>query len=183
MTTHAHAPVEVVVKSYDDLHHALRARAETLDLSRETIDAISGVSQGYSSRLLSDPPTKRLSFDLVGIFLSALGLRLQLVEDPDAFERFTRRAAKRQHPTSVPLGPSPIERAREIWIENCRRGGKTSMRRKSQRERQAFGRVGGEARRDALTDWRRKKIAQNAAIARWAARKHAEHSASTGIAS
>jgi hypothetical protein len=51
MTTGAHGGVEVVaeIRGYEDLHHALRARAETLDLSRETIDSISGVSQGYSS--------------------------------------------------------------------------------------------------------------------------------------
>jgi hypothetical protein len=41
------------VRGRDDLDHALRFRAEEVNISRLTIDAIAGVSAGYASKVLS----------------------------------------------------------------------------------------------------------------------------------
>jgi hypothetical protein len=48
------------VRSWSDLHDALRRRAESLDVSRATLDEVSGLCGGYSAKLLAPVPIRRL---------------------------------------------------------------------------------------------------------------------------
>jgi hypothetical protein len=48
--------------SYEQLHAILRERANTLALSRLELDAISGLQPGYSAKILSPRPIKKLGF-------------------------------------------------------------------------------------------------------------------------
>ena len=49
------------VRSYDELHAALRARADALSVSHEATDDVSGLRAGYAGKLLLAPKSvKRL---------------------------------------------------------------------------------------------------------------------------
>jgi hypothetical protein len=81
------ADVFAYVNSLDEIHRALRLRFDDLDLSRVTIGAAAGVADGYAERLLSDPPTKRFGDATLWPVLQVAGLRLALVEAPEALAR------------------------------------------------------------------------------------------------
>jgi hypothetical protein len=42
------------VLSYDDVHAVMRRRAEELEVSREVLDTLSGMANGYASKVLCD---------------------------------------------------------------------------------------------------------------------------------
>jgi predicted phosphoribosyltransferase len=48
-----------VVRSDQDLHQALRDRANQLNIARETIDEIAGLTPGHASKLLAPQQIKR----------------------------------------------------------------------------------------------------------------------------
>ena len=84
-----------VVRSYDDLHAILRARAEELEVSRTTIDEVAGLTPGYSSKLLAPRPMKIMGELSFGIILSALGIKLIAVIDTEMLTRFEKGRARR----------------------------------------------------------------------------------------
>lgn len=84
-----------IVRDYSELHAALRARAEQLNVSRETIDNVAGFQQGYASKLLAGKPITIIGKWSFGTILAALGVKLILVEDPDAMARIKDRLVPR----------------------------------------------------------------------------------------
>jgi hypothetical protein len=83
------------VRGWRDLHAALRARAEQLDVPRETLDALTGLPNGYCAKILAPVPIRnlgRISFDAM---LAVLGLKLIVTEDPEAMEKIGPRLVKR----------------------------------------------------------------------------------------
>lgn len=92
-----------VVHDYDGLHAALRARADELRISRESIDANAGFQDGYTGKLLAPVPIKGIGQVTLGPLLTVLGLKIVLIEDADALTRYAKRAKKRRHPSgSIP---------------------------------------------------------------------------------
>lgn len=87
-------PIAEVV-DYDTLILAMRLRADQLNVSRETIDEIAGLCDRYAAKLLSRQPVKRLGLGTLGPVLSALGMKLIAVPDPDALERYRDRRVER----------------------------------------------------------------------------------------
>jgi hypothetical protein len=67
--------------SYEDLHRIMRARANDLKLSRESIDAIAGLQPGYAAKLLSPRPIKKLGPLSIPLVLPVLGMKLIAVVD------------------------------------------------------------------------------------------------------
>jgi hypothetical protein len=68
-----------------DFNAALRARAQQLDVSRATIDAIAHLQEGYSAKLLSPHPKKHLG-QISFRTIRSLGLRVFIIDDLDATE-------------------------------------------------------------------------------------------------
>ena len=132
------------VRGRNDLHIALRARAETLSISRLTIDEIAGLSAGYSSKVLATEPLKGLTLDTAALIAPAMGLALALIETPESVARVQRRWTKRQSQkaNTAPIAASAWQLAGELRREQCRKAGKASMRRLSRPERPAVERVG-----------------------------------------
>jgi hypothetical protein len=84
------------VRSWSDLHNALRQRAETLDVSRAILDDVSGLCSGYSAKLLAPVPTRHLGRVSLGALLGALGCKLVLQEDKEALVRVAGRLVRRE---------------------------------------------------------------------------------------
>jgi hypothetical protein len=70
-----------LLTDWPDLYRALRRRVEELDISRESIDHISGLPSGYAAKLLCEPPVRHLGRVSLFPLLGALGLAIQLVEN------------------------------------------------------------------------------------------------------
>jgi hypothetical protein len=76
-----------VVHDYDGLIAALRQRAEALDVSNATLDAATGLADGYVGGVLAMNGKRTLGKLSLGLLLSAMGLRLVVVEDREALKR------------------------------------------------------------------------------------------------
>lgn len=84
------------IRNYDDLHRALRARVDEVNISRTAIDELSGLPDGYAGKLLGNAQVKKLGPLSMGALLQALGLKLHLVEDTDQSARMCERWKERQ---------------------------------------------------------------------------------------
>jgi hypothetical protein len=75
--------------NYDALLAALRARAEELNIARNTLDEIAGLPIDYTGKLLSGKSKKIGPISLFPL-LGALGLSIALIEDPALMVRVDR---------------------------------------------------------------------------------------------
>jgi hypothetical protein len=134
------------VADYSSLIRAVRERVAELGITHETLDAISGLQSGYASKLLADPPIRRIGPLTLFIVLQSLGMSLSLVEDREWMGRAEMRLVPRKTPrvlraSSITLTPDFYSR---------------------------IGRLGGNSRLVKISPARRQAIARNAARARWA---------------
>src|SRR5262249_13470142 len=70
----------------------------------ESLDLVSGLTGGYSAKLLSPVPIKTLGRVSLGLILQTLGLRLIAVEDMEALSRVKSRFAVRERKRSIRSG-------------------------------------------------------------------------------
>ena len=68
------------------------------NVSHELLDDLSGVQSGYTSKLLSPQPLKRLGAMSLPALLGALGVALVMVEDSAQVERVQGRWTPRKRP-------------------------------------------------------------------------------------
>ena len=152
-----------VVHDYDELRSALRQRAEQLNVSRLEIDRISGLANGYSATVLSETATKRIGAAAIGPLLTALGLKLVVVEDHEAMARYTSRAEPRV-PCMAHTGRvsrTAIKRVKTIIFEELgHKGGIAFWATKTKAERTAWGR---EMIAKRWQKYQAKKLANHAA--------------------
>lgn len=139
-----------VVRSYTEMVEALRARCDELQIPHAVVDAIAGLQDGYTSKVLSPKPFNGKGLGPVswGI-LEVLGLRVMLVEDWAGLQRMIRRPdwRERRHARSASITASIAPTMGWITAENA---GYLAKR-----------------RAEKLAPNRRAKIARKAAKARW----------------
>ncbi|MEH2546655.1 hypothetical protein V1283_003300 [Bradyrhizobium sp. AZCC 2262] len=90
-----------LITSREELLQVVRDRQDSINLSHEVLDFISGVQPGYSAKLLADPPIRGFGEMSLKAVLDALALRVALVvivEDPDMAERMEGRWKPRKRP-------------------------------------------------------------------------------------
>jgi hypothetical protein len=85
-----------VIRTYDDLLSVISARMAALNVTLETVDAVSGVQMGYSAKLLGPAQKKMFGPMSLGTILGALGLKLLAVEDPEQMARVHHRMVPRR---------------------------------------------------------------------------------------
>jgi hypothetical protein len=146
------------IGSMDDIHTALRARFDDLELSRATIDHAAGLTDGYAGKLLAVPPIKRFGQTSLFPTLEVAGLRLALIEDADALAR-TQGHPKRAR-------NAVRQRVSTRLVEACRTEVLRELTSKA-----------GKARMTKMTAAARKRIAKLAAKARWAKAKRGRKTA------
>jgi hypothetical protein len=133
-----------IVTNYEQLLQAIRARRDALGITHHTIDAVSGVADGYASKLLCDPPLKSLGAVSLGPVLGALGLRLIVTEDPDGFRRVRPMLTPRKRPRRLPTIAGIPWLITNLTARNM-----------------------NKLRQQKLSAARRKQLARRAAKARW----------------
>ncbi len=80
---------------YAGLIAAFRARADELQVSRLAIDEVAGFCSGYCAKILSPRRTRGITAMTLGPLLQTLGLKLVVVEDPEALAKFGPLLPKR----------------------------------------------------------------------------------------
>jgi hypothetical protein len=134
--------------AYDGLVDGLRARIAELQVSTATLDAVSGLPAGYTSKIVSKRQIRKLGIKSLSDLLGALGLRGQLVEDSAALAKVAGRLKKRD-----------AKRVRDDSTHVVLTG--KFMR--------SIGKKGAAARNARLTAAQRSELARRAANARWRA--------------
>lgn len=134
MTTTLVEPFFTEVNSYIGLREAIRRRVSTLDISRTTLDEITGLPLGYSGKLLATGEAKDpkrfgpLSLDLL---LQATGLKLLVVDDYQTLAKFApmyvKRDARQARPgnqcrknTKAKRRKSPAPATKRLWSGRLR---------------------------------------------------------------
>jgi len=80
---HANPRQLAVIRSYDDLHSAVRERSAEIGMTRADLDARAGLADGHAGKLLGKRQTKRLGNVTLGLVMGALRVALVMVEDSD----------------------------------------------------------------------------------------------------
>lgn len=85
-----------VARDYAEMHAAFRAYVEEVNVSREAIDDIAGLPDGFAGKALAPVPAKTLGRANLGDFLQSMGLALIVCQDVEAFNRIRHRLPERQ---------------------------------------------------------------------------------------
>ena len=132
---------------YDDFVDLLRNRIVDLGIHGERFDEFAGLPRGYLSRLVGAHPIRRIGMASMGPLLSAMGVKLQMVEDPFGTARLRR------------LPPRNFSFVRAMPADACIVLTPRMLKR--------IRRLGGQARMAMLTPKQRRELARRAALARW----------------
>lgn len=157
-------PAVILITDYDGLVAACRARADQLNISRDTIDEVAGLPKGYTSKALMAEPfggksatggrlsSRNLGRVSLGPMLGALGIALVVVEDPEAMARTVRRRSARN-------------KSQVRMLTGGKHSGVTI--RLSVRHMKKLAKLATAARAKKIPRWKRIRIAKQAARARW----------------
>ena len=85
----------VECRTYFQLIDALAARRLELRATLAELDEVAGLAERHSSKVFSRRPTKYLGPITLSCLLAALGLKIVVVEDPEALERVEHRYRRR----------------------------------------------------------------------------------------
>jgi hypothetical protein len=84
-----------LARDQSQIQAALRAYAHEINVSRVTVDEVTGWPGGYCGKVLSPRPVKSLSIKTLGEFMQATGLVLIVAQDVDAFAQRQRLLPQR----------------------------------------------------------------------------------------
>jgi hypothetical protein len=97
-------------RDYAELLDALRKRLRQLGTSMERIDDLAGLPSRYVSKLFAPMELKSLSKVSMGPVLGALGLKLLVIEDAEAFARVKHRLVRKKY-----AGGGMLAAEKNIW--------------------------------------------------------------------
>ena len=132
---------------YSDFIQTVRNRVAELGIHGTRFDSLVGWPEGYLSKLICAQPVRRIGMTSMGPLLSAMGVKLQMVEDPAGTARLRR------------LPPRNPSYARVMPADACIVLTPRMLKR--------IRRLGGQARMAQLTPKERSELARKAALARW----------------
>ena len=139
---------------YGEFIDGLRARVAELNVAGTTVDEIAGYAGGYTQKLLGARPAKRIGLRSMGEILGALGLKAQLIEDPEAFARVAGRLNPRKQRQGVLRnGVVHLTLTRRFYRKIGLIGGRLSRSKMSRKKASALG------RKAALARWHRRVAA------------------------
>ena len=153
-----------IVRDYGELHLAMRARKNSLQISNETLANLSGMHDGHVNKMMADPPSKKMGIVAFGNILQALCLKLLVVEDVEMRARLATRMIKRAE--------------KQVRDKSIRSKGSAAdvILQKTRHDMRKMGVNGGHARWNGLSKKARRAIATAAINARWKRRRAARAS-------
>lgn len=112
-------------QGYDGLHALFRARSEALAIVRNDLDALSGLADGYVAKLLSPVQMKSIGRLSLGPLMSALAVKLVMVEDVEMLARIERKIGRQIRmgpPRAKQLGERPQAKRKQYPQRYLRKG-------------------------------------------------------------
>lgn len=85
-----------LLRTEADMVEAYRQRIRELNITFATVDAISGLPDGYTAKLMGPNPIKGLGEKAIEGLNGALGIGFSVTEDPEQIARVQGRWAKRK---------------------------------------------------------------------------------------
>jgi hypothetical protein len=82
---------------YSDFIQVIRNRVAELSIHGTRFDALAGWPEGYLSKLTSAHPVRRVGLQSMGPLLSAMGVKLVMIEDPEGTQRLKDRLEPRNN--------------------------------------------------------------------------------------
>lgn len=160
-----------LLRTEAEMVQAYRDRIRELGLAHSTVDAISGLPDGYTSKLMCDPPMKGIGPKARELLNGALGMGFVVAVDPEQVEkvqgRWTRRRRaidkKKRLPTSLSMSLSIDNEVPAIM----RITPELQAHLRSPNAMREIGLRGNLMRNKRLSPWQRKVLARRAAKARW----------------
>jgi hypothetical protein len=148
-----------VVRSADNLRALFRQRIASLGITFETADTIAGLPAGYTAKLLGPTPLRRFGPVALEALMSATGIMLIAVEDPDALARVKKRFVHRRRSLSNRASPTyhVVKRTRKFMQRIGTLGGIKSGEARHARALQKKA-ISEMKCRAALRRWRREPI-------------------------
>src|SRR5262245_52101425 len=150
-----------VIRDYDGLHQAVKARVEELGVTRMNLDEYAKLQPGYSGKLFATIPAKRLGQSL-GPVVQTLGLELWVMvaeERPRITESVVEGRKKRPVRNTDVHGLASMP-----WVQTIQREYLSKVMKKHARK---AGRIGGANSRKYMSKRQASRLARKAAKARW----------------
>jgi hypothetical protein len=123
------APTAIAIaRNYAELVDAFRKRCHELGAAMEQLDEIAGLPARYVSKLLAPVSVKAFGPISLGPLLGSLGVKLVMVEDPEAFARVKRRLVRSAHAGSKMLARRNRHGGFQMWRGNPDLARKIRMR-------------------------------------------------------
>lgn len=163
-----------VLGSFCDLRELqvlMRARAEELQISRETIDELAGFASGYASKMLAPMPLKKMGELSIRLLIGALAVKLIVVDDPERRARMAERYTPRNPKYAAHAGVVNVIFSKHHLRTIGKRGGANSRRYMTREEATRLAMKAGRNSRKRVSSKRARELAQAAghlgAAARW----------------
>jgi hypothetical protein len=139
----------VRVGHYAELINVIRARVAELGITHELVDELGGLAGGHFSKIVCDPPLKRMGSLTLFPILEVLGLQIALVDDLPALKRTQKRFKKKAKRYGT-RGKLAFEGAKTLYADflhiRAQRGGLARAAKMTYREARALGRRGARIR-------------------------------------
>ena len=149
-----------MLRTDDDLLEAYRARIRELGITHQTVDAIAGWADGWTSKIMCG--MKRPGPKTRETLNQTLGMAFVVVEDEEAKARVQARWVQRRRPLKkLPALASALASRPDA------QSGQEIQRKTLQRE---WGKLGGKRRLKTMGKRARTRVAKQAARARWSRR-------------
>lgn len=152
-----------IIRDMEGILEVMRAKRDALNISHETIDNISGLPSGYTSKVLAPEPQRGVGYQSLGDLMGALAIGFIPVDDHEQIERVKSRLKKRDLKRVV---PGSYRKALSMRLASS---GETQENPEQQRKlrMQELGRKGGKRRLQTMSKRARQRVASHAARIRW----------------
>lgn len=133
------------VNSDAELHRAIRARVNELDVRYEAIDEACGFPARYASKLLAPRPVRQLSRVSLWAIAAVLGIELVLQEAPELILKYTDKLDRRKPNILRHSGAVLFQFSKRYMRTIGRNGGKNSRKYLSKTRVRELARKAGKA--------------------------------------
>lgn len=114
---------EQIIDHHNALLSYIRRRIEELNLNYATVEELAGLQSGYLTKVLADPPPKRLGWEFGFYVLTALGAEIIVRPSAKLIEIYSKRWAARKMRRPMRTAPGVIELTQDMMVALGRKGG------------------------------------------------------------
>jgi hypothetical protein len=159
------ATMTVLIRTAADIVEAYRRRIAELGIAHSTVDAISGLPDGYTSKLLAPVPMKTMSRAAIELLNGALAIGFVVAVDDVQAKRVQGRWTQRKRPLRNRSASTSASMPLEIPITPELQAKLTLME-----HMKKIASAGGKRRAQTMKKRARQRAAAHAARIRWSKR-------------